>query len=217
MMTAELSVGRSQRGLLFLSALYHDVAKPKTQRMDAKQHIRFFEHDRIGADIAVHRASELRLSNTEVEHVRLVVRHHMRPILLANDTGEISRRAIYRFFRDSGAAGVSVCLLSLADVWATYGVELNQQVWIRQIDTVRKLLEAWWEIPQEIVRPVTLVNGDDIMAELGLNPGPKVGWLLESIREAQSEGEVKDRIQALEYARMLIDNPLEPGSGSAGN
>jgi putative nucleotidyltransferase with HDIG domain len=205
-MAAELSVGRSMRGLLFLSALYHDVAKPQTQQIDEQQRLRFFEHDRVGAEIVAQRGSQLRLSNTEIEYIRLIVRHHMRPVLLANATGEISPRAIYRFFRDTDAAGVSVCVLSLADVWATYGAALNQQVWIRQIAVVRKLLEAWWESPKEIVHPPALVNGNDIMAELGLSPGPQVGWILESIREAQSDGQVKDRAQALEYARELRDS-----------
>jgi putative nucleotidyltransferase with HDIG domain len=211
-MAAELSVGRTQRGLLFLSALYHDIAKPQTLQIDEQQRLRFFEHDRIGAEIVAQRASQLRLSNTEIKYLRLIVRHHMRPVLLANNAGEISPRAIYRYFRDTETAGVGVCLLSLADVWATYGAELDQEVWLRQIDVVRKLLDAWWESPKEIVHPPALVNGNDIMAELGLGPGPQVGWILESIREAQSDGQVKDRAQALEYARML--KAVQPGSGS---
>jgi len=212
MMAAELSVGRSLRGLLFLSAIYHDVAKPQTQKLDEKHRVRFIDHDRIGAEVIASRASELRLSNVEIEWLRLVVRHHMRPIMLANEGGEVSRRAIYRFFRDTGEAGVCVCLLSLADVWATYGVELNPQVWTRQVEVIRMLLEAWWERPQESVHPPALVSGHDIIQELGLIPGLEVGRLLESIREAQSVGLVNDRNQALDFARALIDQEINQGS-----
>lgn len=212
MMTAELSVGRSVRGLLFLSAIYHDVAKPQTRQLDEKNRFRFHDHDRIGAEVIASRASELRFSNVEIEWLRLVVHHHMRPIFLANEGGEISRRAIYRFFRDTGEAGVCVCILSLADVWATYGAELNPQVWTRQVEVVRTLLEAWWERPQESVYPPAVVSGHDIIQEFGLKPGPNVGWLLESIREAQSVGLINDRRQALDFARELLDQEINHSS-----
>ena len=91
--------------------------------------------------------------------MRLIVRHHMRPFLLGQMDGMPTRRAIYRFFRDTGAAGVDICILSLADMLATYGPTLKQEDWAHHLDVVRCLLEAWWEHPQEQVAPPPLVNG----------------------------------------------------------
>ena len=56
-----------------------------------------------------------------------------------------------------------------------------------------QLLEAWWEHPRERVTPPVLVNGDDLMKELGISPGPQVGKLIEAIREAQAVGQVGTR------------------------
>jgi poly(A) polymerase len=207
----ELSEGRCLRGLLFFAALYHDTGKPSTQQTELSGRIRFFDHDQVGAKIISHRSHELHLSNPEIDWLSCAVRNHMRPILLAQIESGISRKAIYRFFRATGEAGVGVCLLSLADTWATYGPGLPQDIWQKLVDTVRTLLEAWWENPQESVHPPVWVNGHDLIAILGMEPGPQLGEMLEKIREAQATGLVQDREQALAYARTLAEEQQSSG------
>jgi hypothetical protein len=89
---------------------------------------------------------------------------------------------------------------------------LPQERWGRHLDTVRLLLEAWWERREESVAPPALLNGHDLMAALDLKPGKMVGVLLETIREAQAAGQVSDREAALELARQwLADHPEGQG------
>jgi hypothetical protein len=99
---------------------------------------------------------------------------------------------------------VDICLLSLADTAAIYGSGLPADRWSQHLDVVRVLLQTWWEGPEEIIRPASLVNGKDLMDELGLVPGPELGRLLEAIREAQAAGQVGSRTAALELAALLI-------------
>lgn len=200
---------RNQRPISFLAALYHDIGKPETQQIDETGRIRFFGHPEAGADKLARRASALRLSNAEIAHLKAVVQHHLRPILLAQTGHSPTRRAVYRFFRQSGRAGVDVCLLSLADVLATYGPTLTQDVWAEHLDVVRALLEAYWERPEESVAPPSLITGSDLIAELEITPGPEVGWLLEKIREAQATGRVNNRQEALTFAKRLLDGDAE--------
>jgi tRNA nucleotidyltransferase/poly(A) polymerase len=207
-----LNPQRSVRSLLFLAALYHDVAKPNTRQVQADGRIRFFEHEQAGEHVVAYRARQLHLSNDETVRLKTIVRNHMRPLLLAQ-TGHLpSRRAVYRFYRDTGAGGIDICLHALADNLAMYGTEILQEPWGRQIDVVRVLWEAWWEQPQESVSPPVLINGNDLMQAFNLQPGPEVGRLLETVREAQAAGEVNDREAALELARLHI---REPDSDSA--
>lgn len=200
----QLNPERSLRALLIFAALYHDCGKPASRQVDEVERVRFLGHDQEGERLAVNRAQELRLSNLEIERVRLVVRHHMRPFLLGQMEELPTRRAVYRFFRDTGAAGVDICILSLADMLATYGPTLKQADWAHHLEVIRCLLEAWWEHPQEQVSPPALVNGHDLMAELEISPGPSIGQLLEAIREAQAVGKVNTRQEALELARNMI-------------
>ncbi len=69
-------------------------------------------------------------------------------------------------------------MLSLADTLATYGPTLPQATWIHQVDVIRKLFEAWWEQPEEIISPPVLLNGSDLMEQFDLKPGPQVGQLI---------------------------------------
>jgi poly(A) polymerase len=117
-----------------------------------------------------------------------------------------SARAIYRFFRDTGLAGIDICLLSLADTWATYSQTLTLAHWLEELQTCQTLLEARWERTEQIVSPPRLVDGNDLMLALSLRPGPAVGRLLEAVREAQVEGVVSTRAEALEFVRRVAED-----------
>jgi hypothetical protein len=197
---------RSLRSLLFFATLYHDIAKPQSRTVEESGRIRFFNHDEIGAEIITLRARSFRLSNLETQRLATIVRYHMRPSFLSHIEGGPSKRAIYRFFRDTGEAGVDICLFSLADVLATYGPTLPQERWTQQIDTIRKLLDAWWENPGKQVNPPVLITGHDLIEAFDLNPGPRIGEVLEVIREAQAEGEVTSRQDALDLARNYFND-----------
>lgn len=203
-----LAGARSQRGLLFLAALFHDVAKPQTRKVDEAGQLRFWDHDQQGAELVGERARLLALSNNEITRLQTIIRNHMRILFhisrLEKDGKSPSRRAIYRFFRDTGQAGVDLCLLALADLRATYGPTLPQKTWMAALDVTLLLLENWFEKPAESIAPPPLLDGNDLMAECHLEPGPRIGELLEAIREAQAMGEVSTREQAFALARKLL-------------
>jgi tRNA nucleotidyltransferase/poly(A) polymerase len=200
-----LNTDRSIRAALFFAALYHDVQKPATKSLDDSLRIRFFDHDVKGAEVAAGRVRAFNLSNDEVERIKLIVQHHMRfhffTSRLEGDKQEPSRKAIYRFFRDVGEAGVDLVLLGLADLRGTQGPALSQQSWAAALDVARILLENYWEKPHETVMPPRLLDGNELMSALGIEPGRIVGQLLEAIREGQATGKVQNRDQALALAR----------------
>lgn len=201
----QLNPSRSHRSLLFFAALYHDVCKPDTKTIDESGRIRFFDHDIKGAEVVADRARAFNLSNDEVERLHTIVRHHMRFHFFADrlerEGQPPSRKAVYRFFRDSGAASVDLILLALADLRGTKGNELTQVTWTAYLDIARILLENYWERPEEVINPPRLVDGNELMKELNLQPGKIVGVLLESIRENQAAGKIVDKEQALAFAR----------------
>ena len=115
-----------------------------------------------------------------------------------------SRKAIYRFFRDSGEASVDLILLALADAHARYGHTLTQETWAANLDICRIFLENFWEKPAETVAPPRLLDGNELMKEFDLKPGPRVGVVLEAIREAQATGKVSTREEALSFANEWL-------------
>ena len=208
----QLNVDRSMRSLLFFAALYHDVSKPDTKTVEESGRIRFFEHDLKGVNIAAQRARSFNLSNDEIERLQVIIKNHMRIHFFADrlekEKQEPSRKAIYRFFRDSGEAGIDLVLLGLADVRGTRAHSLTIETWNIYLDVARILLENYWERPQEAVTPPRLINGNELMKELNLKPGTVVGQLLEAIRENQAAGKIEDREQALAFARVELTKGL---------
>ena len=197
---------RSIDALIMLAALYHDSGKPESQEVDAEGRIRFINHEQKSAELVVKRGAALQLSNTEIKRLRTIVLNHMRPLWLAQ-TGELpSRRAKFRFFRDTGAAGVDICLLSLADTLGTYDHTLPPDTWKHQVDVVRSLLEAWWERKEEQISPPPLIDGNDLMDKFNLKPGPIIGRMLEEIIEAQATGIVINQRQAYEFASRILQS-----------
>ena len=203
-----LNTDRSVRAALFFAALYHDVEKPATRTVELSGRIRFFDHDVKGAEVVAERGRAFNLSNDEVERIKAIVQHHLRfhffTSRLEVEQKEPSRKAIYRFFRDAGDAGVDLVLLGLADLRGTQGPTVTQETWTAALDIARILLENYWEKPQATVAPPRLLNGNELMSELGLAPGPIIGQLLEAIREGQATGKVEHREQAFDFARKYL-------------
>jgi hypothetical protein len=134
-------------------------------------------------------------SNAEADMLRAAIEAHMRPILLAQEPS-LTRRAIYRFYRDTGAFGVDAGFIALADYMATWGPALPTKGWERQAETVATLWAAYFEQKEAVVEPPPLLSGNDLIA-LGVPPGRKLGELLERVREAQAAGELNTRQEAL--------------------
>lgn len=192
---AEPLSGRLTRAhVLKLAALLHDISKPETRRLVGGR-VRFFEHDIIGAARARTIGERLRLPGRVVGLLERLVRHHLRPMHLAQ-AGEITRRARLRFYRDLGADTRDLLLLSLVDAAAVTGAS-PLAVW-RRAALIHDLLGGWTEAETAAAAP-PLLRGEDVMARYGLEPGPAVGDLLGRAREAQDLGLVRTREEALAY------------------
>jgi len=195
---------RTTRLKVVTSVTPNQFQPQQTKSTEESGRIRFLGHDEQGAETALKRGMALHLSNAELDRLKLIIQQHMRVHAHSSRQAggqEMSRKAIYRFFRDCGEAGIDLILLALADTRATYDQTLTQEHWAVTLDVCRTLLEAWFEKAEEIVRPVPLLNGDDLINELKLKPGPEIGKLLEAIRETQATGNLSSREAALAFAR----------------
>lgn len=197
---------RPHRALLMFAALLHDSGKPATKQVDNSGHIHFYEHEMIGEKLSGDRAVSLRLSNDETAHISAIVRHHMRPHWL-HSSAPLTRRSIYRFWRDTGRAGVDVCLLALADYLATRETLLDHEEWGSYLETIRGLLDHYYLHFDTAVGPLALLSGQDLLSHFDLSPGPQIGVLLDQLREAQAAGEVSTREEALAWVQRFLETP----------
>jgi poly(A) polymerase len=200
-----VSADRKRRSLMKLASLLHDIGKPAALRRKKGKTI-FHGHERIGSNICEEIIKRLKLSNDELTALRKMVFWHLRPGYLA-DNVEVSRRAKFRYFRDTGSEGASVLLVSIADQRSTRGPLTSEKDRIRHEKICLSLIKEYFRKAKEAA-PARLINGDALMKKLKLTPSPLVGKILSELEELQAIGKIKTRQQAL-LAAGKIKRKLE--------
>jgi len=184
--------------LMKMAALLHDIGKPEAYEVKAGKTM-FHGHERIGRVICKEVTRQLRLATRERMALDILIFWHLRPGYLA-DNKVLTRRAVYRYFRDTGAEAVSVLLLAVADQRATRGPLASVANRRRHEKVAFDLTHRYFEKQKE--EPfVRLINGDDLIKKLRLTPGPVFSRILAAVEEAQVEGRVKTKKQALAWAK----------------
>ena len=164
-------------------ALMHDVGKPPTFRV-APDRIRFDNHVEVGVKMAEEICSRLRFSGDDTAQILALIDNHMR----FGHATRMKESTLKRFLRlprfDEHLA------LHRADCLASHG-ELGTYEFVKQkLNT----------IPPENIKPSRLVKGDDLIAA-GYQPGPKFREILNAVEDAQLEGRLPSKDEALQFVR----------------
>ncbi len=200
----ELSTGVSRGELLKWAVLYHDVGKVDTRSVDEQGRTHFYQHEQIGAEMTARRLDALRFAHKARDFVVALVRRHM--TLLPYRQQRPTRRAIYRFYRRNGDAGVGIILVALADTLAVYGNTLAENAWRTLLQAADDLLRAYFSHHDEVIAPPPLLSGKDVLA-LGVPEGPLVGQWLDRLREMQAIGQLVTREDARAWLREQLGTP----------
>jgi poly(A) polymerase len=169
---------------LVFAALFHDVAKPITSRVDETGRIRFNEHDRIGADMTEAIMRRLRFSGAEIDATVEMVKQHM----VFKDTPNMRVAKLKRFMARP----------TFDEELELHRVDCESSH--RMLDNYEFLLRKREEFANEPIIPPPLVRGDDLIA-FGLKPGPKFGEILEAVETRQLEGKLRTRDEALNWVK----------------
>ena len=196
-----ISGERRRYALLKLATLLHDIGKPAALRHEDGKTI-FHGHERMGLGIAENIARRLKLSNDEINSLKIMVLWHLRPGYLA-DNEELTPRAKFRYFRDTGREAIGILLLSLADQRATKGPLTTDESRRRHEKLVSGLIKEYFRRKKEKKIP-RLINGDDLMRKFKLGPSPLIGKILAEIEELQAIGKIKIKKQAFQVAKKFI-------------
>jgi tRNA nucleotidyltransferase/poly(A) polymerase len=192
----ELTRGEAMR----FAALLHDAAKPWTRRELPGGRVGFPGHDREGADLARGVLRRLRASERLADHVAALCLHHLRAGFLVHER-PLDRRAVWRYLQATGPASADVTVFTVADRLATRGRNAEPAI-AAHLEVARELLGPALERRREGAR-APLVRGDELVAELGLAPGPGLGELLAQLEEDRFAGAIATREDALRRAREL--------------
>ena len=172
------------------SILMHDVGKKATATVDDNGRIRHSGHESVGAEMSEHIMTAMRFDNKTIATVREAVQHHMQfkdvPHMRDSTLKRMMARPHFQLELE----------LHRIDCDSSHGDLKHWEYLKHQLETMT---------PEEIAPP-RLINGRDLLA-MGIPPGKSLGSILEKIYEAQLEGTIQTRAQAIEVARKMAGAP----------
>jgi poly(A) polymerase len=167
-------------------ALLHDVGKPPTFRV--AERIRFDGHVEEGVRLAHGILNRLRFSREDEEQIEALVANHMR----FKDVERMKESTLKRFLRMPKFE--EHLELHRLDCLASHGRLDNYEF-------VRRKLE---ELPAEKLKPKPLLTGKDLI-EAGYEPGPAFKKMLAAVEDAQLEGRIGSKAEALELVKEEME------------
>lgn len=171
---------------LALGVLLHDVGKPPTFRV-APDRIRFDQHAEVGTRMAEEICHRFRMSNEETHQVCALVANHMR----FGDVMKMKESTLKRFFR----------LPRFEEHLELHRLDcLSSHRDLSLYDFAR---EKFHTLPAQQIRPEPLIDGNDLIAA-GYSPGPKFRDALTAVEDAQLEGTITSKEEALGLVKSLM-------------
>ena len=167
--------------------LLHDIGQPPTLRV-APDRIRFDNHAEVGTQMAHEICRRLRFSNESTEQVCALVANHMR----FADVKKMKESTLKRFMRMPHFE--EHLELHRLDCLASH----------RDLSLYEFAKEKLSSTPEEEIRPAPLINGQDLI-ENGWKPGPQFRTVLQAVEDAQLEGVLRTREEALSFVETNFD------------
>lgn len=176
----------SQDPVVRFACMIHDIGKPQTYKKLPTGVITFYNHEVVGAAIARRIAERLKFSNKEKDKLLKLVRWHQFSVTeFQTDT------AVRRFIRNVGLEHIEdMLILRKAD---RLGSGAKETSW--RLDDFKKRLVEVQKQPFSIKD--LKINGRDVMKELNIKPGPKVGEILEKLFEEVEEKSLSNERETL--------------------
>ncbi len=156
--------------VLRLAALMHDIGKPATRRLEPGGVVTFYHHDVVGSKIAKKRLRELRYDNDTISDVARLIELHLR--FFGYTEGAWTDSAVRRYVRDAGPLLERLHILTRADV-TTRNRRKSHMLSFAYDDLETRVTELAELEEMQAVRPD--LDGEQIMATLGIRPGREVG------------------------------------------
>jgi putative nucleotidyltransferase with HDIG domain len=152
-----------------LAALFHDVAKPQTKRGEGP-YATFYNHDHAGAKVVEKILTRLRFSSEIIQKVKLLVDNHM----FYYNPDEVGESSVRKLVKKVGLENIKDLIdLRIADRLGS-GTPKAKPYKLRHLEYMID------KVSQDAVSVKMLkINGNDLMRELGIAPGPKIGAILD--------------------------------------
>ena len=179
-----------------LAALFHDIAKPETKR-ESKGKTTFYGHEVVGAKVARETLKSLTFSNEIIEKVTKLVRWHM----FFSDTEEITLSAVRRLIMRVGKE----------NIWDLINLRKCDRIGTGRPKEQPYRLRKFQSMIDEVMRdPISVgmlkIDGNIMITELHMKPGPKIGYILHALLEEVLDDPTKNNLEYQKEKAQELDN-----------
>ena len=198
--------GQPRLNYLKLAAFLHDVGKPYTWQIEKEtgRH-RFIKHDSEGAQIIVPTLKELKFSKKQIAYIQKIIKYHIYPSSVVCTEGT-SEKSYLRFFRKAGEETIDLIAIAYADRMSALGPEITQEILNKNIAGLQNLIKIYFEEKNKLAPLPKLVNGNEIMQILNIQASPRLGKIIEQLKEAQISSIVKTKEEAIDFIKKIKQN-----------
>ena len=205
---------------LKLAAFLHDVGKFSTWTLQRDNNVlwsiseglpcpkiantrhRFIKHDVYGAKMLQPILKELKFSNKQIEYICEIVKNHIYPSSVISSP-VLDSKTMMRYVRKMGENSIDEIILAKADRLSAQGVDVTREMIEKNINGLNKLLDFYIEI-QPLLKPLPkILSGTEIMQILGIKQSPVLGKIIKELKEAQINGDVVTKEDAVEFVKRF--------------
>jgi poly(A) polymerase len=182
------NLGLKTNHILAWALLLHDIGKPPA--FEIRHRITFYRHTKMGADMTSEICDQLHFSKKEKDEIVWLVKNHLR----FKDLDKMKKAKAIRLINHPYIKNLlEVSRIDSSSSYLGSKDKLDFELYNRA--------KALYDIESKKPKLKKIVSGFDVMKEFNLKPGPKVGKILKLIEDAQLEGKVKTKIEAIKYAK----------------
>lgn len=194
---------RMKNPMLKLAAFCHDVGKPKTHTIEQSGRHRFIGHDKVGAELIKPVLSNLKFSKKQIEYVSLMIENHIYPSALMSSEN-VQDKAMIRFIRKLNPYVEDIIELARADRLCARGPMVTEEMVKANLQKLEKLYDFYLKIKPKLMTLPKLLDGHEIMNILNIKPSPVLGKIISALEEAQLEGKVVTKDEAVKYVKSYF-------------
>ncbi len=188
---------------LKLAGFMHDIGKPScwTIEEDTGRH-RFIKHDEIGSKLAEPILKDLKFSKKQTDYIKTLIKYHIYPSSMVC-APDVCEKAFFKFYRKMDGMVIDVIILAMADRLSARGEKVTEEMVNNNINNLTNLLNNYLEKRKEIKPLPKLLDGTDIIELLKIKPGPVIGDILNALNEAQLNGLIRCKEDAVIFVLMF--------------
>lgn len=189
---------------LKLAGFLHDIGKFSTWTIEESGRHRFIKHDDVGSKMCVPFLRELKFSKKQIEYISSMIKNHIYPSNVVA-APELNEKVMMRYLRKMEDNVIDNIILAKADRLSARGEAITEEMVSENLNGLDKLLNFYLEKRDSMQPLPKLLTGFEVMEIKGIKQSPELGQIMKALLEAQMNGDVNTKDEAIEYVKNFSD------------